>query len=981
MRMSFVNQKLSVLLMLLCLCFGLQMMGETTAPFPFDVETTKSNCKADGTLRVKINNYSPNYLNPQYSILQTNPPAGEEAKKVDFQSQDYFTTLPSGRYTVTVRLLEKATSKYVEFKKENVEVGADYTPIDGKFQATTIAYDQTNSRPSYKDCATGKLYVKIEGSRTLNNSNLQIKIRKAGEEESANRTIKFHRSVGSPFFRLANVDASGEEEKHLPGKYIITVDDGCSVTPQEVTLPAITNLPKFKSEGTKDLLFNAGGILRSQCNAPLLRLELDGSFVNSPEFTSFAAEMFEIALAPKGVEPTDDQFTTLTFRKDLTIPPVSNKAEYEKYLRNRNINYYNLPLGKNTDGTDRLISDYYQSLWDGEATLEATVRLKGCPTNSRKFLVGVAPIGVSNSYETVQFPRVYDECGKVGRGIYFSDYRQIYCYPYTVTVTSEDGSEVITKQIPNKDEGKPHFDALAQIKVKIGKAYTYVFTDGNGKQVYRYTFTEKHKETLASPLVEDCGAKYVQPFKVRSMVACYPYVVEVYKPDSTLLGQININNAAEAEAYTNSMPLEFGQSYRFKVMKDGVKWHQFDVKKDFNRNPTIGINLSDVNKYCHRDQGTLNVMFNNEFLEDKTIIVKDKNGREIGRGVTEKDQNTQYTKNKPDVNVEQVIMPPGDYTIEVQLANCSFNYPFHWDGFYNRVDFKYTSKPMCGGMEIYPEGFVTKQGVKSRNDTYFRIIEGPSGGFNTNEVATIGGKLKITGSGDFKLGILPHSVYKQCALDTIDIHVELLGLSTSPPDEAAYACGGSSTLGHIFTKAIGGTPPYAYELWKDDRSAPIMVSGKVVKPKEFVGDNHDIAHFEHGTIGETYSVKIKDACGAETFQNLTIANLANFRFVTAPVKTVCAGDVIYITTNIPLNSYRWYPPGKDAITNPNDYISIKRELIIYNARVEDSGRYECQVIPIGCGTGLRDFVEIVVLPCTAPVNPHLMQRVQYPIAP
>ena len=86
MRMSFVNQKLSVLLTLLCLCFGLQMMGETTAPFPFDVETTKSNCKADGTLRVKINNYSPNYLNPQYSILQTNPPAGEEAKKVDFQS-------------------------------------------------------------------------------------------------------------------------------------------------------------------------------------------------------------------------------------------------------------------------------------------------------------------------------------------------------------------------------------------------------------------------------------------------------------------------------------------------------------------------------------------------------------------------------------------------------------------------------------------------------------------------------------------------------------------------------------------------------------------------------------------------------------------------------------------------------------------------------------------------------------------------------
>ena len=160
-----------------------------------------------------------------------------------------------------------------------------------------------------------------------------------------------------------------------------------------------------------------------------------------------------------------------------------------------------------------------------------------------------------------------------------------------------------------------------------------------------------------------------------------------------------------------------------------------------------------------------------------------------------------------------------------------------------------------------------------------------------------------------------------------------------------------------------------------------MVSGNAMKPKEFVGDNHDIAHFEHGTIGETYSVKIKDACGAETFQNLTIANLANFRFVTAPVKTVCAGDVIYITTNIPLNSYRWYPPGKDAITNPNDYISIKRDLIIYNARVEDSGRYECQVIPIGCGTGLRDFVEIVVLPCTAPVNPHLMQRVQYPIAP
>ncbi len=975
-----------MLFLLLSFCYVVAAVAQNSAPFTFKATTKPSKCNSDGEIKVEISNdYAPKYLNPQYSVLQTNPPQGVAPTKKDFQNQSEFSALPAGNYTVSVRL-EVAGSggtKQEVFQFTNVIVDADYEPIKGKFVALTFGFDQTYSVPSFKDCGTGQIYLSISGSRANKDSNLTITMRKQGEPQSAERQVNFERNPeNKSSFKL-------EGDNYLPGKYIVKIHDGCNYSEQTIELPAITNLPTFRNEGTyksngkpngENMLTNGykdkeGNPISSRCDAPLLKLELVDKFVTSKEYSSYKAKMFEIALAPKGVEPAADQYVTLDI----------NRAEKDK--RYQHISYYNLPLGRDGSGRPRLISDFY----NGE--LEATVRLKHCPTNKRKFTVFVAGPNITVEQEDVNSPRIYDECGKVSRMIKFAEHKHIYCYPIKITVTAQDGSETITQEVRNKNlDYKGHMEDLAKIKVLLNKKYDYSFVDANGKELQSKSLghighMEQHRVDTLSAEVVRCGEKYVLPFKFRSMEPCYPYIVEVTKAGGTMMGSYQINTPEEAKAFIRSMELEFGVEYTFTAKKDNVEMHSFTYKREFDLKPkSISINVGKARDYCLRDQGTLNVMFNRQYLEDKTVVVKDDKGNEIGRATTKLDPKTQNQYNKPDVDVDDLVMPPGNYTLEVTIASCTYTHPFVWKGFYNRENFDYTRKRVCNGVEIMPVGVVTKGGVQSPADTYFRVIAGPSGGYTPadvvrgNETNPTKKKLLLTKAGVYLLGILPHAYQKACALDTIEINVIIDGLKTSPADESAYACGGTGSIGHIFTKAVGGVPPYKYELY-DNNNNPILVGGTALEPVGYVGAGSDIVHFEYGSVGETYKVKVTDACKNSMMQSLTIVDLSNFPFVKAPETTVCAGDVIYITTDRALNNYRWYPPGKNAIDNPNDFISEKRELYIFNARVEDSGRYECEVRPLGCGTGLRSDVYITVVPCTAPVNPHLMQRVQRPTAP
>lgn len=941
MRILFMYQKLSVFLsfLVLSLLFAGQAIGQAPG-VTINTSVKNSDCAADGTITVNLTGWQTNYENPTYS-------AKEKSGKysTSLQTSKVLQSLPSGTYNVTVRLKKKGQNSYVELVKNDVVVGGNYVELTG-------GLDAVNSRHAFKGCPTGKINVFVYGSKTDNNNNLRFTIESA-ELGIAKRPVGFGRRPGSNSFKL-------DGETYMPGNYIVRVNDGCMELAIPILLPEIKKLPEFTAENHYILYAglspaaNQRGYV-SDCNSIVVKLNLTGETVNTtPLYQYISAGAFEVALAPDGVEPADNQYQTMEKN------PLDPNGRMEAF--------YKLSLG-----AGRKVSDYYGK------KLKVKVRFKACPQISREFTIDLNRPSLSFEGANTSNQVSYPVCGMRQLPFITPQLVNIFCYPITIKAKEIDNDGYVVTGGHETSEVLNSFRDNSKMRIYLNRRYQYDVFDANGNHVSTQKWKWEHKVDKKPLEFVDCMKKYILPFKFVSLTPCYPYTIEVRNNGSGALVQtISINNETEAAAVQKTIPLEFNVGYKITAKQGNKVLYQFDQNESFSREP-VKYNSVTGQGYCGRDRGTLNVTFRSNYQTVKTLIVK-KEGKEIARGKT---AGKNYW-----AHVEYANMPKGKYVLEVQTEGCSYDVPFDWNGFYNRENFSYTAKRTCEGLLVTPTGRVSHEGsityieevnkvpVTKDVPTYFRIISGPTGGFEKKSFK-LGEDILLTVSGKYKLGITESYIYGTCALDTIEIDYQEVSVQFSTPDNAAYACKDGTQQGHILAKGIEGVGPYSYELWKADKTAPILGGdNKPLKPLDTSASG--VVHFAYGKAHDTYAVRVTDNCGTVSWQILTISDLTSQNIARTPTPIVCAGDVIMLES-LPLVNFKWYRPGGKQAGQPP--FSTLQNPMIYGARVEDSGIYEVEVNPPYCGQGVTGSVNITVLPCSAPVNPHLMQRVQRPIAP
>lgn len=943
MRISLFHQKPRRFLTFLVLCFCFVTQALAQAPgVNLTTTVTPSDCKATGSITVNLTGWEANYENPNYAVKEK---SGKYTSSL--QSSNILSSLPAGSYDLTVRLKKKGQEAYVEMTKSNIVVGGSYVELTGGF-------DGTKSRPSLPDCGTGSLYVNVSGTNANDLSKLKffIKSTDLGISEHAVSVTK----VGNNSYKLTG-------ENYKAGKYNIVVKDGCMDLSIDATLPGLP-LPTFSPE-TEAVLYNGisafdnGTELLSDCNNIVVKLALSADVVNNKQLFSYAYDgAFEVALSPEGVEPTNDQYQTLT--------KIPNKEGSMRV-------FYKLSLG-----AGRKLTDYYGK------NLKIKVRIKNCPSVSREFSFPL-------KLPVLGFPRAstsssvtYPECGM--RTVPFITYQteNLFCFPINVVARELDdrgniksGGHTVSQTLNSFREDPTN------LKIYLDRPYRYDITDANGTYVANYKYTWEHNVQKQPIEFIDCMAQYILPFRLPSFRPCIPYDIKVRRrSDNKEVQTINVTTNLQAVNSFRTVPLDFKQYYDFSLVKDGKVIYQFNHSEDFNRNPIL-YNSVTGEGYCGRDRGTLRVEFEKNFQTIKKLTVL-KDGKAIATGVTI-DPNTKKEVPSNIVRVESAVMPKGNYILKVETEGCSYEVPFAWNGFYNREDFKYTSTRTCEGLEVTPTGRVTHEGkltyvdnkVTKQVPTYFRIIAGPAGGYQQKSYPLGGEKIMLTVSGKYKLVITESYKYGTCGLDTIDIDYKEVSVQFSTPHNAAYACKDGAPKGHILVKGMEGVPPYSYELWKADRSAPIENNaGTALKPLDINASG--VAHFAYGKASEEYAIKVTDKCGTSNWQNLTISDLTSLDIASTPTPVVCAGDVIMLEA-LPLVNFKWYRPG-DMVAG-RAHFSTEQNPMIFGARVEDSGIYEVRVDPPYCGSGFTGSVTIKVIPCSAPVNPHLMQKVQRRTAP
>lgn len=310
-------------------------------------------------------------------------------------------------------------------------------------------------------------------------------------------------------------------------------------------------------------------------------------------------------------------------------------------------------------------------------------------------------------------------------------------------------------------------------------------------------------------------------------------------------------------------------------------------------------------------------------------------------------------------------MPPGSYTLTADM-NCGTPMQFHYDhkGYIDITNVGYTAVETCAGLEIMPTATATFEGGPNLPDgtlvkPYFRLIR--SVGSVNPPVVTNGGKIVLprAAPGEYEIGVAAHPNVS-IAIERIPISWAPKSLSLVSTATAAYSCipqGGTTPQGHILLKAEGGVPPYRFEVWNAANTA-IEAAAPVVTST--TGETE----ITYGNPHTTYTIRVRDACGNEFPQTVTLHDFTHLLFAGTTTPNICAGDDIHLQcVNLGAVTYQW--------TGPNGWTSTEKSPIIPHAREAASGTYTVAVTLGNCGAPVSSSVNVKVRTCEVLVNPHL----------
>jgi len=829
--------------------------------------------------------------------------------KKEPQTSPVFNFLPAGTYTVTVtaQLKLNPTQKFTR-TLNNVVVPDDYKPLDA-------THNQERSRSTFVDCPTGNIVLNITNPKP----GLVFKITKA--PAGVTQGVIAAKDNGDGTYTLAG-------DSYPAGTYEVQVSDQCHTRSVHFDIKVISKLPN--SDSNNYLLLNAtfpketdnfdeNDPLKYSCNSPIAFVRLSQETRASKELMQHIKDgQFQIGMSPVGREPSESQFKTLKAIGDY---------------------YYSLDISPNK------VSDFYS---DTESKVKLVFRLKSCPTVKSEIVFRIP----TPTLEISRWPKPQG-CDKYTNAYSLSrDCYGILCYPVKVNIREGSKTGPI---IDTETFNDPNDDLSSKKAFEYGKKYFLELVDANGLVVNTYDMIQNFSVDFKQPKIVECCTKFKDYFNIPAFKDCIPYDVEILESathKSVYKGTVTSAEGGESPA------LDFEKGYIYKFTKGTIT---FNANRLLNT-PKINYELYGAHS-CKKDVGIIRFSFSYNIIQERTLVLR-QGTKEISRITTQAPWVYYYTK--------MVYMPAGKYQMDVIEAGCpKETIDIDWQGFYNHDEFTADLKQTCTGLEVTPRGQATLNGKPI--DTFYRIIGGDKDGYKDRVISLKdvenGDKFTITKEGTYLIGftVVANS---DCFMDTIKVNYTYKNLKLASQHTSAYACGGGSTDGHILIKAEEGVAPYRYELWDENNTTRIMgAGGTPLQPLEILSNG--VAHFVHGVAGDTYTVRVIDACNNSFPQKVTITDLTSLTIASSESNAYCAGDPIQLQC-LPLHQYKWYRPNAKPGDPP---FSTEQNPIIPNARVEDSGLYKVVAEPLFCAKGIEGYVNITVHPCHAPVNPHLMNRV------
>ena len=878
-----------LIILFVCICgfiFSLQNAAAQTCSSNFTVNTsvTNSTCMANGKIKVTLSGDLTNLSNIQY-ILETIPSSGIPT----VQNTDEFLYLAPGTYKVTVRAFCAVDAQWEAVKEvSNVVVGGTYQPPQASLNSTV-------SRNSYANCPKGIIALDVAGG----NGTFTFTLVSAPGGVTVPQTLSVKAQSGNTYTLSGSQVGLTNGDAWPAGSYEIQVADNCFNAWAKITLNTITGFPTFaypSQEGFRPDLEGTRG-----CNV-VGWVSYSNLIFSNPDYQRYLNDgLYQI-----GSYPTSGS----------TVQSVSNVTNWVTWTASNytsDVVWLNLGLGNN-------INQYYSS---GTNTLAIYTRVKDCSSS-----YDAIPVYIFNPASFP--PSVLGYCSTM-QTIPESLYRGVLCYPLTLTISGTPGYTK-TNWLYNKD-----YDT------QIPLAYT-------GQTV---TFTDQLGTSTTLTPYPNYTMYYVSN--------CNNYNLYYYV---SISGYVSISCPTSWAAVITVTD----QTTSTQVSKDTVYYNTYKISSgtlNYSTNHSVSVEYASGNIVQHSTP--INIS-NSDALSPQSISPYTIDACVVNRGsfviysaggtTYWWPQDTQLTLEGPSGFTTQTInvspgpghgwhtstvnLPVGEYTFTENrggTGGCIKTIKYNFPGGNNYYNFGHgTPQRTCEGLKITPTGTVTYLGNNA--STYFRIMSGPSGGYNPAPI-TSGNSILLQTPGEYVLGILTSNSSSACALATDTIIYKAEQLALDPSVTSAYFCVGGS-VGHIFLSAANGVAPYTYELWDEYNS--------VKQPVPDI-ETSGVAHFAHGSAGVTYTVRVKDACNNSFSQKVTVSDLQTAKIVYVAENKICTGGTLELKcTTLGIAQYHW--------TGPHGFLSDDQNPVRVDFNSSMVGWYKVSVSPEYCGLAVEDSIYI-----------------------
>lgn len=322
--------------------------------------------------------------------------------------------------------------------------------------------------------------------------------------------------------------------------------------------------------------------------------------------------------------------------------------------------------------------------------------------------------------------------------------------------------------------------------------------------------------------------------------------------------------------------------------------------------------------------------------------------------------------------VEDFCLPYGNYyfyyitACDTQRITVYYNYDVAYQEIYVHTIPTYTSYQECDNYFITLQSGEYKK-VKIGADTgdpmqplvemsstslntYFRIIDGPQGGYPTNDFR-VGRTIRLTIPGTYTLRMFTPDSSNYCPVPYYDTTITYTGGTVSFDYAYAYVCDVDSTVGFFYCHAKDGKAPYHYSLYELTN-----MEGHLLEENN-TGSFRGLSNIH---VGDMMSLEVGDACGRSYYVNITVTDLSSSRMAwfdgALRVTETCEGSEIDVFVSAVEDdfTYHWTGPNDFDVTTPRGHIVIERG--------SEPGDYTVEIGNTGCSQTLKDTVTLGIQP-------------------